>query len=222
MIEGLVVSVNVGLPRVVEWKGKSIETAIFKSPVAGRVKIRRDSLEGDQQADRRHHGGTHKAVYSYAHECYTHWRAHYPQAELLAGAFGENLTTQGLTERAVCIGDRFRFGTALLEASEPRLPCAKLALRFGSDEIVEQFLAHRHVGIYWRIVEDGDVATGDRITLVERTGNGTSVHDVIDAYVSRGADASQLERALACTALTHKWRNRLRRQADQSGRPRQA
>ena len=138
-----VVSVNVGLPRTLPWKGREVTTGIFKTPVDGRVRIRRLNLDGDRQADLSVHGGAAKAVYAYPLEHYAWWREQLGE-EIPLGAFGENLTVEGLPlEEEVAIGDRFRVGTAELVVTQPRLPCYKLGLRFGREQMVKRFLASR-------------------------------------------------------------------------------
>src|SRR6516162_8869651 len=121
-----VVSLNVGLPRTVQWKGKAVSTGIFKTPVSGRIRLRSLNFDGDRQADLAVHGGPDKAVYAYPAEHYPYWRGELPDAEVPWGAFGENLTTTGLTEEEVRIGDLFRVGSAELVATQPRTPCYKL------------------------------------------------------------------------------------------------
>lgn len=219
MSSASIFSVNVGLPRTVEWNGKLVETGVFKSPIAGRVAIIDGYLSGDRPADLIHHGGEHKAIYSYSDEHYPFWQRQYPGFDLPPGVFGENLTTRGLDEGEVCIGDRFRVGTALLEASEPRMPCSKLALRFQREDVVKRFLDSRRCGIYWRIIEAGDVGAGDAIVPDESTGNGLSVRDVVDVYVEPRADRGLLELALACASLSEKWRAKLRERAEAKAKP---
>src|ERR1700751_4313873 len=136
-----VVSVNVGKPRPVPWRGRIPRTAIFKEPAAGRVAIRRHNLDGDAQADPAVHGGPNKAVYAYPSEHYPFWKKALPGVDLPWGAFGENFTTSGLLEKDVCIGDRFTIGTAEVVVTQPRLPCFKLNLKFGRDDMVKRFLA---------------------------------------------------------------------------------
>ena len=141
-----IVSVNVGLPRAVTWRGKTVTTAIFKEPVAGRVALRSLNLDGDRQADLTVHGGREKAVYAYPVEHYRYWRTELADAALPYGAFGENLTTEGLREHAVHVGDRFRVGSAELLLTQPRLPCYKLGIRFGRADMVKRFLASGRTG----------------------------------------------------------------------------
>ena len=152
-----VVSVNVGLPRDVLWRGRAVTTGIFKSPVEGSVRMSTLNLEGDGQADLTVHGGTSKAVYVYPAEHYDFWRGELPDMKLSWGHFGENLTTRGLLEDAVHIGDVFRIGSALTRVTEPRMPCFKLGIRFGRADMVKLFLAARRTGFYLAVLEEGAV-----------------------------------------------------------------
>lgn len=172
------VSVNVGLPREVEWRGRRVSTGIFKSPVEGRVRARFLNLDGDQQADLSVHGGKDKAVYAYPEEHYEYWRGELPGVHLPHGSFGENLTTRGLTETQVRIGDSFRVGSTLLRVTQPRMPCYKLALKFERDDMVKRFLASERSGFYLAVVEEGDLAAGDTIEPVERVPHEVAVSEV--------------------------------------------
>lgn len=173
----LVRSVNISLPQTVPYRGKSIRTGIFKQPVAGPVRIRRMGLEGDVQVDRRYHGGTNKAVYSYAADHNDHWQADLGR-EIEPGTFGENLTTEGLLEDRVRVGDQFRFGSAVLEAVQPRQPCFKLGLRVGSAAFVNRFRVAGRPGIYWKVIEEGTVTAGDAIELVSPSKISITIHDL--------------------------------------------
>ena len=156
-----VMSVNVGLPREVEWRGKKVLTAIFKDPVAAKLPLRRLNLDGDGQADLTVHGGPDKAVYAYPGEHYGPWREQLGR-ELTPGNFGENLTTEGLLEDAVHIGDEFRVGTARLVVTQPRMPCFKLGLRFDDPGVVKSFLQAGKPGIYFAVLEEGWSAPATR------------------------------------------------------------
>ncbi len=145
-MSGKIISVNVGLPRLVVWRGATVSTGIFKSPVEGRVYLRTLNLEGDRQSDLSVHGGPLKAVYAYPSEHYDYWRAELPEMELPWGMFGENLTTEGLSEETVKIGDRFRIGEAELTVTQPRLPCHKLGIKFKRTDIIRRFLASGRTG----------------------------------------------------------------------------
>jgi len=157
------VSVSVGQPREVEWNHEVVLTSIFKEPVAGRVRVSRLGLQGDQQSDLEVHGGIDKAVYAYPSEHYAFWRKELPGMELPWGAFGENLTTEGLLEGAVHIGDRFRAGSAEFIVTEPRMPCFKLAIRFGRADIVKRFMKSGRTGCYLAVLKEGEVGAGDSI-----------------------------------------------------------
>jgi MOSC domain-containing protein YiiM len=191
-----VVSVNVGGPRLMQIMGAQILTSIFKAPVEGRVPIRGHNLEGDRQSDLTVHGGPYKALYAYAVEHYDYWAEQLPGFELSPGMFGENLTTAGLDENVVKIGDRYAFGSAVLQVTQPRMPCFKLALRFGLADIVKRFWQSGRSGIYFSVVKEGDVAAGDSIEKVADGPEEVTVADVVRLY--RGGEESQelLERVL--------------------------
>jgi MOSC domain-containing protein YiiM len=210
-----VVSVNVGLPRAVVWKGRRLSTGIFKQPVEGRRRVGRLNLEGDRQADPSVHGGPDKAVYAYPCEHYAVWRQELDGMALSFGMFGENLTTEGLREDDVGIGDRFRIGSAVLLVTQPRTPCDKLAARFGRDDIVERFLASGRSGFYFRVVEEGEVGAGDRIDRVHRDEHRVSVADLNRLYLLEKDNLALLRRAVRVEALSEGWRARFQRRIEQ-------
>ena len=166
-----IISVNVGRPRLVEWRGHMITTSIWKEPVEGRVRVARENLAGDQQSDLTVHGGEDKAVYVYPSEHYAYWREQLPDMELPWGAFGENLTTEGLLEENVMIGDRLRAGSAEFAVRQPRLPCFKLGIRFGSERMIARFLRSGRSGFYLAVVREGEIGAGDAIENVGRAGS---------------------------------------------------
>jgi MOSC domain-containing protein YiiM len=209
------ISVNVGQPRTVEWQGRMVTTSIFKTPVAGPVALRTLNLDGDRQADLSVHGGAHKAVYVYPSEHYDFWRRELPEVDLPWGMFGENFTTAGLLEN-VSIGDRFAIGAAEVIVSEPRVPCYKLGLKFGRDDMVKRFLASGRTGFYVMVTKEGQVQTGDTIKLIERADHGVSVADVTRLYASKHVDLAILRRAVDLEALSDAWRNFLRDRLAQS------
>jgi len=194
------ISVCVGVPREVSWKGKPVMTGIFKQPVEGRVVMRSLNLDGDRQADLTVHGGIEKAVYAYPMEHYAYWRQELPEEALPWGAFGENLTIEGLSETTVHIGDHFRIGNAELLVTQPRFPCFKLNLKFGRDDMVKRFLNSRRSGIYFSVVQEGEVGSGDAIALVSRDANNVTVADIVKIYV-READDALVRRAVQVPAL---------------------
>jgi MOSC domain-containing protein YiiM len=151
-------SVNVGLPREIEWKEKVVRTSIFKAPVTGPVRVAKLNLDGDQQSDLSVHGGIDKAVYAYPSEHYAFWRREIPGMDLPWGVFGENFTTEGLLEEMVHIGDRFRVGSAEFVVTQPRMPCFKLGIRFNRSDIVKRFLQSGRSGFYFAVLKEGEVA----------------------------------------------------------------
>jgi MOSC domain-containing protein YiiM len=189
-----IVSLNVGRPRIVRDGNREVSTGIFKAPVQGPLMLRRHNLDGDQQADLTVHGGCAKAVYAYPGEHYEFWRREFPHAELPWSMFGENLTTEGLREDEACIGDQFRIGEALVAVSQPRMPCYKLGIRFGRQDIVKRFLASGRSGIYFSVVEEGLVNTGDAIQCLHRDPNRISIADVNRAYTHPGAEMPLVRR----------------------------
>ena len=201
-----VVSVNVGMPASLPGTEGAVISGIVKTAVPGRVAVAPTNLAGDGQADLTVHGGPDKAVYAYPHEHYARWAAELSRDDLEPGRFfGENLTTEGLDEGEVHIGDRFRVGTALLEVSQPRVPCYKLAIRMGDGAFARPFLASGRTGFYLRVVEQGDVAAGDAIEREARGEGGISVR-TIAGLLSNGADPEALDRAAALPALALGWR----------------
>ena len=201
-----VLSVNVGLPREVTWRGKRVTTGIYKEPVAGRVAIRTLNLDGDRQADLRVHGGPDKAVYAYPAESYELWRHERPELEFPPGQFGENLTTLGLPDEHVSLGDRFRIGTAELVVTQPRLPCFKLGIRMGSDAFVTEFLERGLLGFYLAVAREGEVEAGDPIIALARDPRGFPVTEVARLYARDRDDVDGLRRAVEVEALPESWR----------------
>jgi MOSC domain-containing protein YiiM len=201
------ISVNVGLPREASWNGGSVSTGIFKRPVPGPVRVERLNLVGDRQADLSVHGGPYKAVYAYPAEHYAFWRSELADGELPWGMFGENLTTEGLNERAVHIGDRFRIGTAEFSVTQPRVPCYKLGIRFGRPEMVKRFLNSRRTGFYFSVAQEGEIDAGDQIELVSRAKNSLAVADIFRLYAFDTNDRELLRRAAELEALPESWRS---------------
>jgi MOSC domain-containing protein YiiM len=201
------ISVNVGQPRRVPWRGQTVTTAIFKEPVEHTVRLRRFNLDGDQQADLKVHGGPNKAVYVYPSEHHEFWRRELPGTELPWGAFGENFTTEGLLEESTCIGDRYRVGSSVVTVTQPRMPCFKLGIKFGRNDIIKRFLASRRTGFYFSVVEEGEVRAGDLVELLAPEKNRVSVMDIVRLYVADSPDRDLLRRAVGVEALPANWRD---------------
>ncbi len=176
---------NVGAPRPIgTLGGHAVVSGIYKAPAAGLVRVRRHNLEGDRQADLTVHGGELKAVYLYPSEHYPYWRERFPQMKLDWGAFGENLTSEGLVEAEVHIGDSLEIGTAEFWVTQPRLPCSKLALKFGTDKMIRMFILSGRTGFYLRVVREGTVSAGNSVRLKAAVARGPSVADVVAARTS--------------------------------------
>ena len=204
-------SVNVGLPREVEWRGRHVMTSIWKAPVAGRVRAERLNLDGDRQADLAVHGGQDKAVYAYPSEHYVYWRSELPDTPLPWGAFGENFTTEGLFEDHLNIGDRLRVGTAEFVVTQPRMPCYKLAVRFGRDDMVKRFLASGTSGFYLSVASPGEVGSGDAVELAARDPHDVTVSDIASLYTHDVENAGLVQRAVDLPSLPESWREYLRK-----------
>jgi MOSC domain-containing protein YiiM len=200
------ISLNVGLPRQVNFRGEVVNTGIFKEPIQRRVKLRKLNLDGDKQADLIVHGGIDKAVYSYAKEHYEFWRKDLQDMSLLWGMFGENFTTEGLFEESVNIGDKFQIGTARLIATQPRMPCYKLGVKFGRMDIIKRFLASGLTGIYFKVLQEGEVGAGDEIKLINRDQNNVTVRDIVRLYTVDREDMQTMERAIKVKDLPNGWR----------------
>jgi MOSC domain-containing protein YiiM len=213
MTQGKLISVNVGRPRIVTWKGTQVSTSIFKHPVEGAVDVKKLNLREDQQADLSVHGGPNKAVYAYASEHYPYWRTQLPESELPWGAFGENLTTEGLSEDALHIGDRLRIGSALLMVTQPRVPCYKLTIRFDRDDLIKRFIRSKTSGFYFAVLEEGQLAVGDGVEIVHRDPAAVSVNDINHLYYGKTHNAELVRRAVNLEALPESWRDHLRQRS---------
>ena len=212
---GSVVSVNVGEPQEVEWAGRRVQTAIWKSPTDGRVLVDHDNLAGDAQADLRVHGGPDKAVYAYASEDYRWWEGEL-DAPVEPATFGENLTTEGVDLAQVVIGERWRVGTTQLEVAQTRQPCFKLGIRMGDAGFVERFDRARRFGVYLRIRAIGNVGVGDEILLLSRPTHGLTAAGFADAIDS--GDPSEIRRLLEVEAVPEGMKVWARRQLDRAAR----
>ncbi len=211
-----VVSVNVGLPREVPWQDKIVTTAIFKEPVSAPVMMHLLNLDGDRQADLHVHGGVDKAIYGYPSEYYEYWRTELSGVDLPWGVFGENLTTMGLFDETVYIGDKFRIGDAEVRVTQPRMPCYKLGLRFQSAPMVKRFLNGRRTGFYFAVIQSGMVSAGDPIELTGREQEEISVADIVRLYAFEKDDFKTMQRALEVEALPQSWKSHFQVQLEKS------
>lgn len=206
---GHLVSVNVGLPRDVTWKGETVRTAIWKQPVPGRTAVRRLNLEGDGQGDLAGHGGEHRAVMVYQIAAYRHWETHLSRRDFEFGQFGENFTVVGLADDEVCIGDRYRIGSALLEVTQPRVTCYRVGIRMSEPTMPALLVSHHRPGFYFRVLEEGEVGAGDEIVKVADGPERLTVADVDALLYFPGPSREQLERSLRVPALSAGWKTSL-------------
>jgi MOSC domain-containing protein YiiM len=204
-------SINVGLPREVEWRGRLVRTSIFKAPVQGGVRVAKLNLAGDQQADLSVHGGIDKAVYIYPSEHYAFWRAELPGLDLPWGMFGENFTTEGLLEDTVHIGDRLRAGSAEFVVTQPRMPCYKLGIRFGRPDMVKRFHQSGRTGFYLAVLREGEVTAGESLEWLARDEHGVKVADIVQLYTADAANQDLLRRASELPGLPEGWRDYFRK-----------
>jgi len=209
-----IISVNVGTPRLVLWNGEPVSTGIFKEPVAGRVMMRTLNLDGDRQADLSVHGGPEKAVYVYPSEHYEFWKRELPDMDLPWGVFGENLTTSGLFETEINIGDKFRVGTAEVMVTQPRMPCYKLGIRFGRADILKRFLLSERSGFYLSVFKEGEVGAGDEFQLLEKNASGVRVVNVTRLYGTDKQNVALMRHAIATEALPASWREYFRKRLE--------
>src|SRR6266576_492674 len=214
-----ITSLNVGMPREVLWHGRSVTTGIFKEPVARRVALRKLNLDGDRQADLTVHGGEYKAVYCYPVEHYRYWKKELPGRELPMGMFGENFTVHGLLEAEVHLGDRYSLGAAEVVVTQPRLPCHKLGVRFGSDDMVKRFLASGRTGFYVAVVREGEVSAGDEMKVIAQEANAVAVSEITHLYVMKRygeAEIRAVRRALRVEELPESWKEYFRERLRQA------
>jgi ferredoxin-NADP reductase/MOSC domain-containing protein YiiM len=201
------ISVNVGLPRKIEWKGKTVRTAVWKDSVRGRRKVGRLNIEGDGQGDLQGHGGEHRAVLVYHIDSYLYWERQLGRNDFVFGQFGENFTVEGLSDEEVCIGDHYRIGSTLFEVTQPRVTCYRVGIRMNEPRMAALLVEHRRPGFYFRVLEAGEVGAGDEIVKVSDGPECMSVADADGLLYLPGHPRTQLERALRIPALSAGWRD---------------
>jgi len=199
-------SVNVGLPRDIEWKGRTVRTGIWKDPVNGRCRVGRLNLEGDGQGDLAGHGGEQRAVFVYQIESYGYWQDQLERTDFVHGQFGENFTVDGLPDNAVCIGDRYQIGSALFEVTQPRVTCYRVGIRMNEPRMPALLTSNGRTGFYFRVLQEGDVGAGDEIRKVGEAGARMTVAEINALLYSPDHPRDRLERALQIAALSPGWR----------------
>ena len=213
---GRLLSVNVGVPRDVVWKGRTVHTGIWKAPVGGRRMVRRLNVDGDGQGDREGHGGVNRAVFVYQIESYRYWQQFLGRDDFTYGQFGENFTVEGLADDEVCIGDRYQIGSALFEVSQPRVTCYRLGIRMNEPSMPSLLVAHRRPGFYLRVLQEGEVGAGDAIERLERGPEAMTVAEVDGLLYLPGHARRDLIRALRIPALSKGWQGSFRELLEQA------
>src|SRR3954468_18879149 len=201
-----VVSVNVGLPRDIEWRGRTVHTGIWKDPVQGRRRVGRLNVEGDGQGDLRGHGGEQRAVFVYQIESYRYWQERLGRRDFVHGQFGENFTIEGLPDDEVCIGDRYRIGTALFEVTQPRVTCYRVGIRTNEAQMPALLTSSGRPGFYFRVLQEGEVGAGDEIVKAGEANEPMTVAQINALLYSPNHPSDRLQRALRIEALSHGWR----------------
>jgi ferredoxin-NADP reductase/MOSC domain-containing protein YiiM len=199
-------SVNVGLPRDIAWRGETVRTAVWKEPVEGRRMVRRLNIDGDRQGDLAGHGGEQRAVFVYQMESYHYWERQLGRNDFVFGQFGENFTVAGLYDEEVCIGDRYRIGSALFEVTQPRVTCYRVGIRMNDPQMPALLVAHKKPGFYFRVLQEGEVEAGDEIVKVADGPERMTVAEIDGMLYLNNHSREQLERALRLPALSPGWR----------------
>ena len=216
-----VLSINVGLPRDIEWQGKLVHTAVWKKPVLGRVMARRLNLDGDGQGDLAGHGGEHRAVMVYQLDSYRYWQDQLHRDDFEYGQFGENLTVDGLPDNEVCIGDRYQIGSALFEVTQPRVTCYRVGIRMANPQMPSLLVSHKRPGFYFRVLQEGEVSAGDEIVKVAEGPERVTVAEVDALLYLPGHPREQLKRALRIPALSGGWKTSLQALVAEEGTTKQ-
>src|SRR5215468_3694326 len=212
-------SVNVGLPREIAWRGQTVRTAIWKAPVQGKRMARRLNIDGDGQGDLSGHGGEQRAAFVYQLDSYRYWQDQLHRTDFTFGQFGENFTVEGLPDTEVCIGDRFRIGSALFEVTQPRVTCYRVGIRMDEPRMAALLVSHGRPGFYFRVLQEGEVEAGDEIVQVLEGPERMSVAEINGLLYLPGHARSKLERALRIPALSGGWRTSLEALLDRERNP---
>ena len=214
----IVKSTNVSVPKTVPWRGREITTGIFKHPVDGPIFLGREIVHDDHIADRKVHGGIDKACYLFSTKHYDYWKGLYPDLNWDWGMFGENISVDGLDESEIFVGDIYKLGNSLVQVGQPREPCFKLGIRFGSQQVLRQFIDYGYPGTYVRILREGEVRPGDSLDLVERKQESLSTRDLFQLIFNPIKDTELLRLATENEALPIKKRDKLRKYIQKGGR----
>src|SRR5215467_1088954 len=213
---GSLLSVNVGMPKDVNWQGRTVRTAVWKEPVAGKRMVRRLNIDGDGQGDLAGHGGEHRAVFVYQIDSYRYWQAQLARDDFTYGQFGENFTVDGLADDQVCIGDRYQIGEALFEVTQPRVTCYRVGIRMDNPQIPALLISHHRPGFYLRVLHEGAVQAGDEIVQVAAGPEAMTVAELDALLYLPGHSRQQVLRALRIPALPDSWKTSFQALLEQS------
>src|SRR5271154_2288129 len=202
-------SINVGFPHEISWRGKTVYTSVWKAPVQGRRQVRRLNVDGDAQGDLHGHGGEHRAVFVYQVDSYHYWERELKRKDFAFGQFGENFTVEDLADSEVCIGDRYRIGGALFEVTQPRVTCYRIGIRMGNPQMPSLLVSHKRPGFYLRVIEEGEIGAGDEIVKVADGPEQVTVAEIDGLLYLPGHPREQLQRALRIPALAAGWKGSL-------------
>lgn len=197
----IIVSTNIAKPKTFTWKGNQVTTGIYKTPTKKPIFLDTETVKDDEVSDRKVHGGEFKACYLFSEDHYSYWKQLYPDLHWSFGMFGENLTIKGMDEKLINVGDIYKIGEALVQITQPREPCFKFGVKFGNQQILNQFIEHRHPGTYVRILEKGHVKVGDSLTLVEQASNSISTYDLFQLIFATEKDQDLLKSVIGNEAL---------------------
>ena len=210
------ISVNVGLPRDIKWRGETVHTAIWKDPVESRRVVRKLNIDGDGQGDLAGHGGEHRAVMVYQMDSYRYWEKYLGRANFTFGQFGENFTVEGMPDNEVCVGDRYRIGSALFEVTQPRVTCYRVGIRMDHPQMAALLVSHHRPGFYLRVLEEGEAGAGDEITKVADGPERVTITEIDALLYLPGHPREQLKRALRIPQLSPGWKGSLQALLDQA------
>jgi len=204
-----IISTNIAKPTTILWRGKNVTTGIYKTPTNQPIYLGKKQVKDDEVSDRKHHAGFYKACYLFSADNYPYWKSLYPDLDWNWGMFGENLTVSGLDETKICIGDIYKIGNALIQITQPREPCFKFGIKFGTQHVLKQFIAHGRPGTYVRVLEEGYVKTGDYLDLVEKANNSITTAQFFELLFAKQKNIQHLKLVLENEALPLKKRIKL-------------
>ncbi|WP_445732419.1 MOSC domain-containing protein [Mariniflexile sp.] len=205
-----ILSTNIAKPTTIIFNGQQVITGIYKTPTNQPIYLGKETVEGDEVSDRKHHGGEFKACYLFSENQYPYWKKLYPHLDWDYGMFGENLTVKNLDETQIYIGDIYKIGNALVQITQPREPCFKFGVKFGTQNVLKQFINHGYPGTYTRVLEEGFVKNGDELKLIEKAQNSLTTFQFFNLFFSKEKNQEHLKLAIENEALPISKRKKLK------------